>query len=112
MRWLGQWILSAVALLVVAWLFDAIWFDSVGAAFIAALVLGLINMTLRPILKLLALPVTILTLGLFALIINALMLILTSKIVPGFHVDSFFAAFFGSIVLSIVNSIMSAALKE
>lgn len=69
-------------------------------------------MTLRPILKLLALPVTILTLGLFALIINALMLILTSKIVPGFHVDSFFAAFFGSIVLSIVNSIMSAALKE
>lgn len=112
MRWIWQWILSAIALLIVAWLFDAIWFDSVGAAFIAALVLGIINVTLRPILKLLALPVTILTLGVFALIINALMLLLTGNLVPGFHVESFFAAFFGSIVLSIVSSIMSTALKD
>ncbi|ERI09320.1 phage holin family protein [Aneurinibacillus aneurinilyticus] len=112
MKWIWHWILSAVSLLIVAWLFDAIWFDSVAAAFIAALVLGLINAILRPILQFLALPVTILTLGIFALIINALLLLLTGKLVPGFHVDSFFAAFFGSIVLSIVSSILSAVFED
>lgn len=112
MKWIWHWILSAVSLLIVAWLFDAIWFDSVAAAFIAAIVLGLINAILRPILQFLALPVTILTLGIFALIINALLLLLTSKLVPGFHVDSFFAAFFGSIVLSIVSSILSAVFED
>ncbi|AMA73348.1 MULTISPECIES: phage holin family protein [Aneurinibacillus] len=106
MRWLWHWVLSAVSLLIVAWLFDAIWFDSVGSAFVAAIVLGLVNAILRPILQLLALPVTVLTLGLFALVINALLFILTSKLVPGFHVESFFSAFFGSIVLAIVSSIM------
>lgn len=112
MKWIWHCILSAVSLLIVAWLFDAIWFDSVTAAFIAAIVLGLINAILRPILQFLALPVTILTLGIFALIINALLLLLTSKLVPGFHVDSFFAAFFGSIVLSIVSSILSAVFED
>ncbi|CEH29362.1 hypothetical protein AM501_20335 [Aneurinibacillus migulanus] len=112
MKWIWHWILSAVSLLIVAWLFDAIWFDSVAAAFIAAIVLGLINAILRPILQFLALPVTILTLGIFALIINALLLLLTGKLVPGFHVEGFFAAFFGSIVLSIVSSILSAVFED
>jgi putative membrane protein len=112
MRWIWHWVLSAVSLLIVAWLFDAIWFDSIASAFIAAIVLGFINMTLRPILKLLTLPVTILTLGLFALVINALMLLLVGNIVPGFHVESFFAALFGSIVLSIVSGIMNAAFGD
>ncbi|MMZ56380.1 Membrane protein of unknown function [compost metagenome] len=112
MKWIWHWILSAVSLLIVAWLFDAIWFDSVAAAFIATIVLGLINAILRPILQFLALPVTILTLGIFALIINALLLLLTGKLVPGFHVEGFFAAFFGSIVLSIVSSILSAVFED
>ncbi|GEN34075.1 MULTISPECIES: phage holin family protein [Aneurinibacillus] len=112
MRWLWHWVLSAVSLLIVAWLFDAIWFDSVAAAFIAALVLGFINMIIRPILQLLALPITILTLGLFALVINALLLMLTGNIVPGFHVEGFFAAFFASIVLAIVQWIVYGIFED
>ncbi|BAU27897.1 putative membrane protein [Aneurinibacillus soli] len=111
MRWIWHWVLSAISLLIVAWMFDGISFDTVGAAFIAALVLGVINTILRPILKLLALPITILTFGIFALIINAAMLILAGHLVSGFHVSGFFTAFFGSIVLSIVSSVLYAVLE-
>ncbi|WCN39292.1 phage holin family protein [Aneurinibacillus uraniidurans] len=111
MKWIWHWVLSAVALLIVAWLFNGIWFDTVGAAFMAALVLGVINTILRPILKLLALPITILTFGIFSLVINAAMLTLAGHLVSGFHVSGFFTAFFASIVLSIVSSVLYAALE-
>ena len=111
MKWLWHWVLSAVALLIVAWLFDGIWFDTIGAAFMAALVLGIINTILRPILKLFSLPITILTFGIFALVINAAMLMLAGNLVSGFHVSGFLTAFFGSIVLSIVSSVLYAALE-
>lgn len=106
MKWIWNWIISAAALLIVAWLFPRISVDTVGAAFAAALVLGLVNAIIRPILQLLAMPITILTFGIFALVINAVMLLLTSSFVTGFHVETFASAFFGSIVLSIVSAIL------
>ncbi|MGZ4030780.1 MAG: phage holin family protein [Tumebacillaceae bacterium] len=112
MKWLWHWVVSALALLIVAGLFQNIWFDSITAAFVTAAVLGVINAVVRPILQLLSLPVTILTFGLFALVINAVLLEVTAGLVKGFHVQGFSTAFFASIVLSIVGAILHAVLKS
>jgi putative membrane protein len=80
--------------------------DGLGAALIAPIVIGLINATLGFLLKIITLPLTLLTLGIFWLIINALMLQLAAAIVPGFYVAGFFSAFFGAIVLSIINVLL------
>jgi putative membrane protein len=109
MKLLWNWVVSAIAILVVAWLFPNISIDSIGAAFVAALVLGLVNAIIRPILQVLALPVTLLTLGIFALVINAGMLLVTASFVSGFHVETFTSAFFGSIVLAIITAIFGAS---
>ncbi len=98
-----NWVLSSVCLYILSYLFHGIHFESFGSALIAALVLGLVNAVIKPIISLLSLPVTILTLGLFSLVINALMLMLTSRFVSGFVVSSFGTAFLASIVLSILN---------
>jgi putative membrane protein len=74
------------------------------SAVILAVVLGIINIFIKPVVKLIALPITILTLGLFSLVINALFIILASKIVPGFEVAGFWTAFWFSIVLSLINA--------
>jgi putative membrane protein len=103
LRPLINWILSALAVWVVSRLISGFHITSIPAALIAALVIGLVNATLGALLKLITLPLTILTLGLFWLVINALMLELASAIVPGFRIDNFFAAFWGAIVLSLVN---------
>ncbi len=81
---------------------------SLGAA---ALVLGVLNAIVRPILVILTLPITILTLGIFLLILNAFLLWLTSRIVPGFHVDGFWAAFFGAILMTIISFILNRFVK-
>lgn len=112
MRWLWHWVVSALALLLVAGLFHNIWFDSVSAAFLAALVLGVVNAIIRPILQLLALPISILTFGIFALVINAAMLELVAHVVHGFHIAGFGTAFVGSIVLTIVGGILHAVLDK
>jgi len=80
--------------------------------FLVALVWSAISLTIKPLLHLLALPITILTFGLFALIINALLFWLTAALVPGFVITSFGSAFIGSIVLSILNWLIHAALKS
>jgi putative membrane protein len=103
LRALINWILSALAVWVVSRLISGFHITSIPAALIAALVIGFVNATLGALLKLITLPLTILTLGLFWLIINALMLELASAVVPDFHIDNFFAAFWGAIVLSLVN---------
>jgi putative membrane protein len=104
-----NWVLSAAAVWIVAQLGIGISVHGVKAALIAALVIGLINATLGMILKVLTFPLTLLTLGLFWLVINALMLELASSLLsPGFHVSGFFAAFVGAIVLSLVNLILKA----
>jgi putative membrane protein len=86
--------------------------DGFTTALIVAIVLGLLNIFIKPILVILTLPVTILTLGLFLLIINALMILLCTKIVGGFSVDTFLTALFFSIILSILQSIMNGILGD
>ena len=101
-----HWFLSAGSLLIVAFLFPGIEVQGLGAALTAPIVIGFINATLGLVLKIITLPLTLLTLGIFWLIINALMLQFAAAIVPGFYVDGFFSAFFGAIVLSLVNMLL------
>ena len=103
-----HWFLSAGGLLIVAFLFPGIEVRGLGAALMAPIAIGFINATLGVIVKIITLPLTLLTLGVFWLIINALMLQLAAAVVPGFSVDGFFSAFFGAIVLSLINVLLRA----
>ncbi len=106
LRILVQWGLNAVALIVVAWLLSGIhvtW----GAAIVAALVIGVLNAVVGPILKILTFPITIVTLGLFLLVINAFLFWIASAVVPGFSVNGFWAVVFGSILYSIFTTIIA-----
>ena len=104
---LARWLLNAAALMLVAYLYPGVAVDTFTAALVAALVLGLVNAIIRPILVLLTLPVTLLTLGLFIFIINALLFWGVAGMVDGFHVRGFGAALLGSILFSIVTLITS-----
>ena len=112
MRLLLNWLLSAISLLIVSRLIHGFYVRDFTAALIAALVIGLVNATLGLILKIITLPLTILTLGIFWLVINALMLIFASNFVPGFAVHGFWAAFWGAIVLSLVNMALKALARD
>jgi putative membrane protein len=103
MRLLLNWLLSALAVWIVSLLVPGIYVSGPVAALIAALAIGFINATLGALLKIITFPLTLLTLGLFWFVINALMLEFASALVPGFHVRGFMAAFIGAIVLSLVN---------
>ena len=104
MRHLINWFLSALAVWVVAQVVPGFHVRGVAAALVAALVIGFVNATLGALLKIITLPLTVLTLGLFWFVINALMLELASALLsPAFRVDTFFSAFWGAIVLSLVN---------
>ncbi len=94
-----RWIFSALAVMAASYLVPGITINGLFAAFIVALVFGLFNAVLRPILIFLTLPITILTLGLFTLVINALLFWFTSAIVKGFYVDGFMAAFLGALIM-------------
>src|SRR4029077_8443841 len=100
---LVTWLLSAVSLLIVAYFIKGFDISGFGAALIAAVVIGLVNGTIGFFLKIVTFPLSILTLGLFWLVINALMLEVAAALVPGFRIDGFLPAFFGAIVLSLVN---------
>jgi putative membrane protein len=108
MRILLVWLINALALIAVAYLVPSISVSSFTSALIAALVLGLVNAVIRPVLVLLTLPVTVLTLGLFILVINALLFWLVGSILQGFHVQGFWGALIGSILFSIVSWLLSA----
>ena len=108
MRILLVWLLNALALMAVAYLVPSISVSSFWAALIAALVLGLVNAVIRPILILLTLPATVLTLGLFILVLNGLLFWLVGAFVEGFVVGGFWAGFFGAILFSIVSWLLSA----
>jgi putative membrane protein len=101
-----NWILSAVAVWIIAKVVPGISVSGPGAALIAALAIGFINATLGLVLKILTFPLTLLTLGLFWFVINALMLELAAAVVPGFHVRGFEAAFLGAIVLCVVSAML------
>lgn len=106
-----RWLLNTLALLVVAHFVPGIYIDSFYHALMAALVLGLVNALIRPFVFLLTLPVTILTLGIFALVINALMILLAGSIVKGFVVAGFAPAFFAAILLWLMSFITNAFIK-
>ena len=106
MRLLLHWILSALAVWIVAHVVPGISVSGPVAALIAALVIGLINATLGLLLKILTFPLTLLTLGLFWFVINALMLELAAAFVRGFYVRNFVAALIGAVVLSLVSSVL------
>jgi putative membrane protein len=108
MRLLLNWVLSAIAVWIVSKLVPGIHVSGPTAALIAALAIGFINATLGAVLKVITFPLTVVTLGLFWFVINALMLELASAVVPGFQVRGFFAAFVGAIVLSLVNLVLKA----
>jgi putative membrane protein len=102
-RFLVRWLIGAVTLLLIARLVPGFHVRGLGAALLAALVIGFINGTLGTLLKILTLPLSILTLGLFLLVVNALMLELSSWFVPGFSVSGFSPAFWGALILSVVH---------
>jgi putative membrane protein len=102
-----RWLLNALALLAVAYLYPGVQVDSFFAAAMAALVLGLVNAVIRPILVILTLPVTIITLGLFLFVINALLFWLVAEIVKGFTVQGFVAALVGSLLYSLITLAVS-----
>ena len=112
MRIVLKVLLNAAAILVAAYFMDGIVVRSASAALIAGLVLGVVNAIIRPVLLVLTFPITLLTLGLFIFVINALCLALTAALVPGFEVAGFWSALGGALVVTIVSWILNALLKE
>ncbi|HEX7042190.1 MAG TPA: phage holin family protein [Patescibacteria group bacterium] len=100
------WLVSSLGILVTAYLLPGVHLQSFVAALATSLVLGIINAIIKPILLILTLPINVLSLGLFTFIINALLVMLASKIVPGFAVDGFLWALAFSVVLSIINFVL------
>ena len=106
LRMLLHWLLCALAIWIVSRVVPGFIVSGATAALIAAIVIGLVNATIGLIIKIITFPLTVLTLGLFWLIVNAAMIELATVFVPGFHVQSFWAAFWGGIVLSLVNMLL------
>ena len=112
MKLIVKWLLSAAALLAVAYLYRGVQVTSFGSAMIAAFVIGLFNMVLRPVLVVLTLPVTLLTLGLFLFVINALMFWAAASVLDGFHVRGFGAALLGSLIYSAFGIVIDSAIER
>jgi putative membrane protein len=110
MRLVIKWLLSALALLALTYIYTGVQVSSFTSALIAAAVIGLLNMVVRPVLVVLTLPVTIVTLGLFLFVINALLFWAASGLLPGFHVNGFVAALIGSLIYSLLGLVIEAAL--
>jgi putative membrane protein len=110
MRLLLAWLINAFALVAVAYLMPGISVASFTTALVAALVLGLINAVIRPVLVLLTLPVTILTLGLFIFVLNGLLFWFVGSFIQGFVVEGFWSGVFGAIVFSLISWLLSALL--
>ena len=103
MGFLAQWLVVGIALAVTVYLVPGVVVTSTTALLLAALVLGLVNALVRPVLTLLTLPLTILTLGLFYLVVNGVAFALAAAITPGFHLDGFGSAIIGALLVSIVS---------
>lgn len=109
-RWLIHWAIATVALLALPYLFNGVHINQPMTALMAALVLGLVNTFIKPIVSILTLPLQILSLGLVTLLINAVMLFLVSHLVKGFTIDGFGTAFLAAIVYGLINWAISAIL--
>lgn len=112
MTLLLQWILNAIALLLVSHIVSGFHVAGVWPALVAALVIGLLNATLGFLLKVVTFPLSLLTLGIFLLVINSLMILLASGIVKGFRVSGFVPAFWGAVVLALLNIVIRTLTKH
>ena len=110
MKLLLKWLLSAAALLFVAYVYSGVQVQSFTSALIAAFVIGLFNVVLRPVLVVLTLPVTIVTVGLFLFVINALLFWAAASVLDGFQVNGFGAALLGSLIYSLLGVLIESAL--
>lgn len=107
-----RWLILTAAIVLAAYWIDGIHVGGFHIAFFAAAVLGILNALVRPVLIILTLPLNILTLGLFTFVINALLLKVTSALIPGFDVRGFWPAVFGALVISIVNWLLSTLISD
>ena len=105
-HWIVNWLLSALALWLVAQIIPGIQIRSFGTALVATVILGLVDITIGPILRFIAFPITFLTLGLFEWVLNALLLKLASIFTPGFRIDGFLNALLGSLVLTVLDIVL------
>ena len=112
MKFLAQLVVSALAVIITSFILTGVHMDSAVTGVLVAIVLSVLNTIVKPILVILTIPITIFTLGLFLLIINAGMILLAGEIVPGFSVNGFWTAFFFSIILSVVTSIFNMLVKD
>lgn len=112
MRLILHWILSAIALIVVAHFVPGFHVRGLIPALIAAVVIGLLNATVGLFIKIVTFPLTILTLGLFLLVVNGLMILLASAVVPGFHVVGFVPALWGALILALLGMLIRAVVKD
>jgi putative membrane protein len=112
MRLLLTWLINAAALFAVPYLMQSVYVENIATALIAALVLGLVNTLIRPVLVLLTLPVTVVTLGLFIFVINGLMFWAVAHLVDGFYVAGFWSAVGGALLYSIISWALSALLLK
>ncbi len=103
MNTLLRWLAYALAIILISYIIPGIEVSGFGSALIAIIIIGLVNAFIRPIVDFITLPINILTLGLFSLIINALLLMLAGYLSPGFEVEGFWSAFFGAILLAILS---------
>jgi putative membrane protein len=111
-RFLIHWLVIALALWVTAFILPGVTIESTTALAIAAIVLGLVNALVRPILTILTFPITILTLGLFYLLVNGFTFFLATKVVPGFAVSSYWWAVLGALVVSLVSAFVGSFVKQ
>ena len=102
-----RWIFYTLAILFVAWLVPGIFVENFQSAMLVTVIMALINIFIRPLIVFITLPINLLTLGLFGLVVNALLFMLAGYIAPGFYVDGFLAAFLGSVVLSFLGLIIN-----
>jgi putative membrane protein len=112
LKLIAKWLLSAAALLFVAYVYTGVDVSSFGAAMLAALVIGLLNTIVRPVLVVLTLPVTVLTLGLFLFVINAVVFWAAAAVLDGFQVRGFLAALVGSVIYTVLGVIIESALER
>lgn len=112
MKLIAKWLLSASALLAIAYLYSGVQVNGFATALLAAFVIGLLNTFVRPILVILTLPVTLVTLGLFLFVINAVMFWAASGVLDGFKVSGFGAALLGSLIYSVFGLVIESALER
>jgi len=112
MKLITRLLINILSLLIVSYIIPGFDITNLTTAAVAAVVIGIVNTFIKPILLIITLPITIITFGIFALILNVLMLMLAAAITPGFHIDGFFTALLASILLSLVSSFLNALLRD